>query len=134
MTADNPAIVASWAVIDRPYRPLKVQLRAKFDQTSAHDLYRVPPLVIREAVPRLFVQDGAVVENVIHVEIGLHFTAIGQPEEPAETEIELFDPLPEEGVIGDQVDRGRLRTGGRTLVGTRREMPAQRLPDFSIAD
>src|SRR6266446_6209736 len=69
-------------------------LSAEFDQAPAHDLYRVPPLVVLETIPRLFVEDGAVVENVIDVDIRLYFAPLTQREEPAETQIELFDPLP----------------------------------------
>ena len=113
---------------------LESVLSAEFDQAPAHDLYRVPPLVILQTIPRLLVEDGAVVENVIDVEIRLHLARIAQPEEPAETEIELFDPLPVERVVGNQVDRGSLRTGRRGLTGARREMPTQGLPDVSISD
>src|SRR5439155_14736365 len=84
-------LISFTAPIDRPYRSLEIVLSAEFDQAPAHDLYRVPPLVILETIPRLLVQDGAVIENVIHIDIRLHLARIGQPEEPAETEIQLFD-------------------------------------------
>src|SRR5262249_19679952 len=71
----------------------KVELRAQFDQTAAHDLYHVPPRVILHLVARLLVQDGAVIENVVHVEVRLHLPRLAEPKDPAETEIELFDPL-----------------------------------------
>ena len=93
----------------------------------------IPSGILRLAIAP-FEKPVGVIENVIHIDIRLHLARIGQPEEPAETEIQLFDPLPEERVVGDQVDRGSLRTGSRGLAGARREMPAQRLPDFSIAD
>ena len=79
---------------ERPSLSLKVDLCPQFHQPSAHNLEYVPPRVIRgSGVARLLVQDGVVVENVIDIEIRLNLARIGQPEEPAETEVELFDAL-----------------------------------------
>ena len=69
-------------------------MSAEFDQAPAHYLDHVPPRVILHLVACLFVQDGAVVKNVIDVEVRLHLPHLAEPEDPAETEIELFDPLP----------------------------------------
>src|SRR5438876_278215 len=82
----------------------EVELCAQFHQASAHDLEYVPPRVILHLVSRLLVQDGAVIENVVDVEIRLHLSPLAELEDPAETEIELFDPLSVECVVGDQVD------------------------------
>src|SRR5262249_9562911 len=112
----------------------KVELRTQFDQTAAHDLDCIPQLIVLKTVARLLVENGIVVENVIDIEVRLQLPRLAEPENPAKTEIELFDPLPVEGVVRDQVDRCGLRTGGRSLARASREMPAQRLADFSIAD
>src|SRR5213594_4187106 len=77
---------------------LKVDLRPQFHQPSAHDLEYVPPRVILHLVSRLLVQDGVAVENVVHVEVRLHLSPLAELEDPAETQIELFDPLPVECV------------------------------------
>ena len=48
------------------------ELGAELDQTPAHDLDRVPPLVRRAgAIRGLLVLSGARVENVVDVEIAL---------------------------------------------------------------
>src|SRR5215467_6180795 len=113
---------------------LKVELSAQFHQPPAHDLYRVPPLVVLETVPRLLVEDGAVVEKVIDVKVSLQLLRLAQPEDPAETEVKLFDPLSVECVVRNQIDRCGLRTGSRGLAGAGRQMAAQRSTDLSIAD
>ena len=107
------------------YALLKVELRPQFHQPSAHDLDHVSPRVILRLVPCLLVQDGVVVENVVHVEVPLQLHRVAEPEDSAETNIELFDPLSIEYVVGDQVDRGSLRAGGGALAWASRQMPAQ---------
>ena len=103
---------------------------AEFDQASAHDLYRVHELVVRIAVARLLVEDGAPVEDVIEVEISLQ---LGVPyrEGPAETKIHLADPIVEDRVGRNQRDRAVSRTRGRSLAALR-QVPAERRLDFSI--
>ena len=48
---------------------LEVELGADFEQAAAHNLNRVLPHVVREAVPRVLVEDGIYIEEVIDVEI-----------------------------------------------------------------
>src|SRR5207249_8027348 len=76
-------------------RYLEIDLRSQFYQPSAHDLEYVPPRVIRgSGGARLLAQDGLVVDNVVDVEVRLHPSSLAELENPAETQIELFDPLP----------------------------------------
>src|SRR4029434_1278819 len=98
---------------------LERELAADFDESSAHDLYCVPPLVIRRVVPRLLVEDRVFVESVVNVDVRLHSGLSPEREEPAETKIQLFDPLPVERVVWDQIDRRRLITCGSRLAGGR---------------
>ena len=79
---------------ERPSLSLKVDLCPQFHQPSAHNLEYVPPRVILRLVSRLLVQDGVAVENVVDVEVRLHPSRLTELEDPAETQIELFDPLP----------------------------------------
>src|SRR2546428_11977195 len=62
---------SSPSYLARSVSSLERELGAEFDQAPAHDLYRVHKLVIRIAVARLLVEDGAPVEDVIEVEIPL---------------------------------------------------------------
>src|SRR5262249_53393053 len=87
------------------------ELGAEFGQSPAHDLYRVHELVIGVAVPRLLVEDGARVEDVIEVDIPLQ-PALPQREDPAETEIQLRDPIVEDRVGRNQRDRAVGGTRG----------------------
>src|SRR6266850_7856135 len=81
---------------------LEAQLGAELEQAPAHDLNRVPPQVIRGAVPRVLVENSAPVEDVIEVEIPLQLAPPHQIEDPAEAEIHLPDPIAVERVGRDQ--------------------------------
>src|SRR5437660_11038958 len=118
---------------------LKINLRSQLHQPSAHNLEYVPPRVILRLVSRLLVQDGVVVENVVDVEVRLHLLRLSEPEDPAETEIELFNALPVQCSdvvvrhVRDEVDRCSLGTGWGGLARAGRKMAAQRTADLSIA-
>src|SRR6266571_619936 len=109
---------------------LENKLGAEFEQAPAHDLYRVHELVIRVAVARLLVEDGAPVEDVIEVEIPLQ---LGLPyrESPAETEIQLLDPIVEDRGGRNQRDRAVGGTCSGSLIALR-QVPAERRLDFSV--
>src|SRR5438309_444612 len=109
---------------------LEGELGAEFEQAPAHDLYRVHKLVIRVAVARLLVEDGAPVEDVVEVEIPLQLS-VPYREGPAETEIQLLDPIVEDRVRRNQRDRAVGGTRGGSLVALR-QVPAERRLDFSI--
>ena len=100
-------------------------MRADLEQAPAHDLYRVHPLVIRGGVPRLLVEDGVPVEDVIEVEVPLHFGPPRYRERPAETEIQLLDPIVVDRVGRNHGDGDSLSTRGSGLAGARRQVPAE---------
>ena len=104
--------------------PLEGELGAEFQQAPAHNLDHVPPLVIRGLVPRLLIEDGVPVEDVIDVEIPLQ-PGPAYREEPTETEIQLCDPFPEDRAGGRELERDILVARRSGLAGTRREIPAQ---------
>ena len=103
---------------------LENKLGAEFEQAPAHDLYRVHELVIRVAVARLLVEDGAPVEDVIEVEIPLQL-GLSYREGPAETEIQLHDPIVEDRVGRNQRDRAVGGTRSGRLIALR-QVPAER--------
>src|SRR3989442_8468509 len=102
---------------------LEGELGAEFEQPPAHDLDRVQPPVVLDGVSRVLVEDGARVEGVIDVEIAPQL-APSHREGPADTEIQLLDPIIEERIGRDQIDGDRLIAGGSGLAGACREVPA----------
>jgi hypothetical protein len=75
----------------------EVELAAEFDQAPAHNLYGLQPLV---AVPSRQIEDRARVEQVVDVDIPAHLD-LPQLEQPAETEVQLPEPIFKDGVGWD---------------------------------
>ena len=117
---------------DNPDPSSERELGAELEQPPAHNLDRVHPLVILGTVPRLLVEDGAPVEDVVGVDIPPQLRS-SHREGPAKTEIQLLDPIVVECVGWDQVDGRGLITGGRGLAGACRQVPAKRCLDLSVS-
>src|SRR5262245_25433293 len=67
---------------------LERELGADFDESPAHDLNCVPPLIIRRVVPCLLVENSVFVEHVVDVQVPLDRRLSSEWEESTEPEIE----------------------------------------------